>query len=69
MNNKEDYIPEIEEYRCLKYKSKLECQTCDGFGRNSDETVNIEGCYNTKKNIVNILELLYKIKENKKSNQ
>ncbi len=69
MNNNKGYVPKTEEYRCLKYNSRLECQTCDCFGRNSNGNVNIENCYNTKNNIANILELIYKTKKNKKPSQ
>ena len=63
---KYDYTPEADEFKCLKYGSKLECKTCDGFGRNSDNNIDTENCYNTKRNITNILELLYRIKDSKK---
>lgn len=55
-----------EEYKCVKYNSRLKCQTCDDFGRNLDRKVNIENCYNTKRNILNILEILYNLQRDKK---
>ena len=34
-----------ELYKCVKYNSMEECKTCDGFGRNIDNKVNVEICY------------------------
>jgi hypothetical protein len=68
MADKGDYIPEMEIYRCIKYGSRLECKTCDGFGRNSDEKVNTENCYNTKESVSKIIQILYEIKKNYPNN-
>ena len=46
---KYDYIPKKNQFNCISYKSKLECQTCDSFGRNSDKNVDTAQCYLSKK--------------------
>ncbi len=32
-------------YKCKKYSTRLECKTCDGFGRNSNDEVDTSLCY------------------------
>ncbi len=42
---KKEIIEEESAYRCKKYGTRLECKTCDGFGRNLDDSVDTEKCY------------------------
>ncbi len=57
MTNKEESFSSIENYGCLVYTSKLECKTCNGFGRNTDKSVNVKECYLTRNQVKEYLDL------------
>jgi hypothetical protein len=35
----------MEDYRCVNQELKEQCKTCDGFGRNCDENIDVSKCY------------------------
>jgi hypothetical protein len=45
MTAKEDYTSPTSEYQCINYDCKLECKSCDSYGRNLEKTVNTQKCY------------------------
>lgn len=45
MKNLMDENEKSEIYKCRNYLTKIECKTCDGFGRNTNEKINIRECY------------------------
>ena len=49
MENQEEINLRKEEYKCIRYKERKTCDTCDGFGRNLDKKVNADDCYISRK--------------------
>ena len=36
----------LEEYKCINCKTlDSRCKSCDGFGRNLNDKINVEDCY------------------------
>jgi len=45
-----------EEFKCIREGTIKACETCDGFGRNSDRKINTSKCYSSYKHTIKYSE-------------